>query len=417
MKKRIPIVSLITICLVIFAAYFLRASADSSAVLLETKKSRPSKTAGDQHPALQNPDKFAWEMFVDINKPAQEGSTTSTWETWASDEDVYNNPNVTPVWPGSASPTGFNITRRRKRLRPITQLVIANQELQRTRQLQQRERMRRKKADRGTQVHFLPPQIGSGEEVRMNKATFDFIVANNLWYIQGQEAAFQNNTNVQFPVESKEVKAVWERISESDKERFHWANNPLDGNKPYGLVALHIISKDLPNWTWATFEQVDNPQRCLARPCHDSFGVTANGDVSPELLSLFQTAGLGPEWQFYRLTGMQVDFVDASNQPTILGNSIIEDGFLLTSSCITCHARSTIGPRIGTQQGANRLSVFQPRPPVPPPPIPPDRAISYNGMPDPAWFFTNPQDPTTRKYVQLDFLWSMFRARRRTIPG
>jgi hypothetical protein len=295
-------------------------------------------------------------------------------------------------------------------------LVIANEELRRTRQLQQRDRLRRKKGERGPQVNFIPPQIGSGEEVRMNKATFDFIVANKLWYIQGQEAAFQNNTKIDFPVESKEVKAIWERISEADKARFHWANNPLDGNRPYGLVALHIISKDLPNWTWATFEQVDNPERCLARPCHDTFGITPSGDVSPELQSLFQAAGLGPEWQFYRLTGMQVDFVDASNQPTILGNSVIEKGFLLSSSCITCHSRSTIGPRINGQARANRLSIFQPPPPMPPPPIPPDRSISYNGMPDPTWFFTNPQDPTTRKYLQLDFLWSLFRAKRRTAP-
>ena len=407
MKKRIPIVTLITICLFVFTAYFLRANADSS--------SRPPKTADDQHPALQNPDKFAWEMFVEINKPAQSGSSTSTWETWASDEDVFDNPNVTPVWPGSATPTGFAITRQRKRLRPIRQLVIGNEELRSTRRLQQRERLQRNKKDRGPQVNFIPPQIGSGEEVRMNKATFDFIVANNLWYIQGQETAFQNNTKIDFPVESKEVKAIWQPISEGDKERFHWAPNPADGNKPYGMVALHVISKDLPNWTWATFEQVDNPERCLARPCHDSFGVTASGDVSPELQGLFQAAGLGPEWQFYRLTGMQVDFVDASGQPTILGNSVIENPFRLSSSCITCHSRSTIGPRIGA--GANRLSVFQPRPPVPPPPIPPDRLISYNGMPDPTWFFTNPQDPTTRKYLQLDFLWSLRNARRRTIPS
>lgn len=84
MKKRISIVTLITICLFVFTAHFLRANADSS--------SRPPKTADDQHPALQNPDKFAWEMFVEINKPAQSGSTTSTWETWASDDDVFSNP-------------------------------------------------------------------------------------------------------------------------------------------------------------------------------------------------------------------------------------------------------------------------------------------------------------------------------------
>ena len=29
----------------------------------------------------------------------------------------------------------------------------------------------------------------------------------------------------------------------------------------FGLTALHITTKDLPNWLWATFEHVDNPAR------------------------------------------------------------------------------------------------------------------------------------------------------------
>lgn len=369
----------------------------------------------EQNPALTDPDKFAWELFIQINKPSQSGSSSSIWETWASDEDVYDNPNTKPVWPGSVSPLAFTLPRKKK-LRPITQLQIAKEELLRLRQQQKREKRSRKTGKEGPQASFLPPQVGSGEEVRMNQATFNFIVSNNLWYIQGQEAAFQNGTKIDFPPESKEVKAIWEPITEAQKPRFHWARNPLDHNKPYGLVAVHLISKDLPNWTWATFEQMDNPNRCQVRPCRDSFGVTASGDVSPALRSLLQAAGVGPEWEFYRLTGTQVDFVDTTGQATTLGNSVIENGFLLTSSCITCHSRATIGPRIVGQQRANRLSIFQPPPLTPPPPTPPDRAISYNGMPDPKWFLANPQDPTTRKYLQLDFLWSFFRAKRRTVP-
>src|SRR6185369_11270829 len=152
MKKRIPIVTLITICLFVLTAYFLRANADSS--------SRPPKTADDQHPALQNPDKFAWEMFVEINKPAQAGSSTSTWETWASDDDVFADPNATPVWPGSPSLAAVATTRQRKRLKPITQVVIGNEELRQTRQLQQRERLRRSRADRGPQVTFNALPVG-----------------------------------------------------------------------------------------------------------------------------------------------------------------------------------------------------------------------------------------------------------------
>jgi hypothetical protein len=255
-------------------------------------------------------------------------------------------------------------------------------------------------------VQFLPPQAAS-QEVRLNQAAFDFIVRSDLWYVQGQEAAFQKGDKIEFPPDAVEVKAIWRVINETEKPRFHWATNPADGNKPYGLIALHIISKALPNWTWATFEQVDNPNRCKVGGCKDSFGLAAGGQVSPDLLQLFAGGGMGPEWQNYRLTGSQVDFVNASGQPTLLGNSEIEGRFMLTSSCITCHARATIGP---PKPAVNRLSVFRRPPPFP---TPPDALVSYNGQPDPLWFFADPSNPATRKYLQMDFVWSFLRAKRR----
>lgn len=349
----------------------------------------------DVNPAMNNPDKFAWELFAAISKPASNGSNDVLWETWENEDDVFLNPNTTPVWTGAAPQPQS----RPKRLKPITQLKIALEEGQRI-----RARQSRKKAKR-VLPQFVPPQNGSGEEVRMNKPTFDFIVANNLWYIEGQTAAFSTGATIDFPTDSKEIKAVWQPISEEQKPRFHWQPNPLDGNKPYGLVALHVISKDLPNWTWATFEQMDNPLRCKALGCHDTFGTTSSDGVSPALLALFSDAGLGPEWQYYRLDGTQIDFTDATGIPTLLGNSITEDGFISTSSCLTCHARSTIGPTAAGQT-ANRLAVFQKSSPPP--------LVSYNGSPIPTWYFSDPTKPASRKYLQLDFLWSLRNALHRT---
>ena len=40
----------------------------------------------------------------------------------------------------------------------------------------------------------------------------------------------------------------------------------------FGLTALHITTKDLPNWFWATFESVYNPGRCDYMGCSDCFG-------------------------------------------------------------------------------------------------------------------------------------------------
>ncbi|HEY2838356.1 MAG TPA: hypothetical protein VGJ26_04365, partial [Pirellulales bacterium] len=44
------------------------------------------------------------------------------------------------------------------------------------------------------------------------------------------------------------------------------------GNTQYALVAMHVISKLAPNWTWATFEHKDNPGRCDVIGCKDAFG-------------------------------------------------------------------------------------------------------------------------------------------------
>jgi len=354
---------------------------------------RDGAQTSDGDPAINEPDRFAWTVFVEINKAANNGSKDRVWEKWAPDEDVYGNPNRAPIWPGAA--TGLQETGPRpKTLRPITQLQIASEENQR---LPRRRRQRGRPAGL-----FLPAQAG-GEEVRMNRATFDFIVSNNLWYVEGQEAAFARGTKINFPVEAKEIKAIWRPITDAEKPRFYWQLNPAD-NKVYGLVAIHIITKDIPNWTWATFEQMDNPNHCKEMKCKDDFGLKPDGSVSAGLLKMMQDAGLGPEWQYYRLNGAQVDFTDSTGRPTLLGNSIIEDGFVTTSSCITCHARATIGQRIPGQSRANRLSVFKSTSPL----------ISDNGTPDPRWYYADPSRPQTLKYLQLDFLWSMFRAKRRS---
>jgi hypothetical protein len=347
------------------------------------------------NPAINTPDKFAWETFVSINKPVTPGGNTATWESWINEEDVYADPNHIPTWPAQQLLAQQLV----KRLKPITQLRIQKEEVA----------THNKRLHIGeTKTLLVAPLQGGAEEVRMNKSTFGFIVENKLWYIEGQVDAFysyqKTGKTISFPTGSKEIKAIWKPITEEQKPRFHWASNPSENNKTYGLVAIHIISKDLPNWTWATFEQIDNPERCKILGCNDGFGTTESGNLSPELTKMFADAGLGPEWKYYRLDGTQTNFTDAQGRPTLLGNSVTEDGFVPTSSCITCHARSTIGPPVTGETGANRLSVFDPTNPN----------QSNNGTPDPKWYYKDPKDRSTVKYVQLDFLWSLQNANHRT---
>ncbi|NJL27720.1 MAG: hypothetical protein HC897_07410 [Thermoanaerobaculia bacterium] len=123
------------------------------------------------------------------------------------------------------------------------------------------------------------------EIVYRNKATFDYIVENGLWYVEGVEQAFQNGLVYDFPVGAIEVKTNWYLLTAEQATSGRYftmtltSESRVDGSvvsseeTVYGLVAMHLSTKDLPNWFWSTFEHIDNPGRCDFIGCHDSFGV------------------------------------------------------------------------------------------------------------------------------------------------
>jgi len=280
---------------------------------------------------------------------------------------------------------------------------------------------KKKKADK-----LMIAPAGGSEEVRRNESSFDFIISNNLWYTEGLKCAFSkgvdssgypNGQNVTFKTDAIEIKARWKTIKESDKPNYHWN---YDGTGTlYGLIGLHVISKTLPNWTWATFEWVGNAGRCDYMGCHDTFGVTpANvspapnpggqyppGTVTAGLQKLFTEAGFdqewAAEWQNYRLKGSQNDFTSNTGVTNLLGNSIIEDGFVQTSSCMTCHANAAVdlngspNPTFGFTPGGQSL----------------------NGPVNPAWFYNlNTWNPTKlafkANYYPIDFIWAVANAQK-----
>ena len=122
----------------------------------------------------------------------------------------------------------------------------------------------------------------------------------------------------------------------------------------------------------------------------------------------------GTRWQNYRLRGTQVDFVDSFGNATILANSQIESGFQLTSSCITCHARATIGARRADEEDANRLSIFKEI--LPQSKAPSILVGNIGALPEELFVQRTFENPVTGelKYLQLDFVWSLMRARRKS---
>jgi hypothetical protein len=365
-----------------------------------------SATAQTIDPAepINNPDKFNWQQFVIINKNAGIAAhpSDSVWETWASDADTFPNPasmpsGAKPVWPDpNAACT--------KTLHPSFQRILS------------------KRSEGTITPDLLPVDINGGEEVRRNKDTFDFIINSGYWTRDGLKKAFANGTIISAPITSIEIKANWVPANDGDESNFH-VNTDCQ-NKKFKLVALHLITKALPNWTWATFEHVDNVGRCDFIGCRDSFGsqttltppnrepsgnkslilgktygASATCDKTPALLKLFSDAGLDAKvWSNYCLKGSQVDFATAAGEPIRLGNSITEAGFVSTSSCMTCHVRASVNG-----EGKNQLS--------------PGGFLALGqaagetdtgaiGYPDPNWFrYSN--EAGTRFLMQTDFLWAL----------
>jgi len=170
---------------------------------------------------------------------------------------------------------------------------------------------------------------------------------------------------------------------------------------PVALVALHIITKQVPNWTWATFEHWKNPGRCDDTGCRDAFGAAEpvvaaqrKPDLgypqcrpSEALRRMFAAAGIADVWLNYCLKGTQSDFVTSTGAPTLLGNSVAETINAGVphgrSSCITCHAEAAFDRR-------GRMARAEPK----------------VGAPRPSWFIST-GSAAAPQFRQADFVWAI----------
>ncbi len=240
------------------------------------------------------------------------------------------------------------------------------------------------------------------EEVRENGATEDYIAGTTFWNRAAQAAAATDAVDVQFPQPSVEIKADWIELSTLGPQGHGLDCNNLppgftqsihvetvDGTC-FALAGMHLISKLLDKWIWATFEPqnaITNPYRCQVLGCNDPFGskpAASNGaktQLTQRLQALMKAANLAPEWSNYRLDAVQTDF----HRPKLLGNSIIEGenvGMKLTqASCISCHAVSSV--KSDGTDGINILAALA-TPPV--------------GFPQPL---------PSNAWIRRDFVWSL----------
>jgi hypothetical protein len=295
---------------------------------------RPAAAAADPNPAMQDPDQVAWRLFVEAVAPGKGAATT--FETWATDADTFN--------PDPKFPTGRSASLH---ARVIPALARARGNL------------------RAVRPHLTLEASGikTLEDVHRNEPTFKFIKDNELYKISGLVAHF--GENLQFPKDSVEIKTNWVAVADipaftngkvtPDQVGQYFYVSKDNSNAQWALVAMHVISKEVPNWTWATFESRWNPARCDIIGCHDVFGATV-ADVPPNpqpnqgygacdktdaVTQMFKTASVGAVFANYCLKGSQIDFIDNTGLAIRLGNSVTEAGQVQNSSCMRCHGQAS----------------------------------------------------------------------------
>ena len=423
----------------------------------------PAQQLSDPNPAMNNPDKVAWDLFVELNRPALEGKRgvpdpnkkhgdpgLRVWETWKQTStpgnDVFRKKGAKPEeWDTPQTKTNEGKPRKVFSL-PKSEVI----------RLLDAPAMKSAEAGLDKQLSKTPVLNDNAQESKINQPGFDFIVREGLYSLDGQEKFRETGRKVEFPVGTINVKAAWrqftpEEIKAGKPARYYTAEQ--DG-KVWGLTGFHITSKDIPNWLWATFEHVDNPPPEI--PDLDRYTEFLNPRQSPSPppteYSVEQRLRKVPEplrntyWQNYVLRGTQVDFVDSMGNSTLLANTQLENGMQLTASCIGCHSRSTRGDRfdnvtvngkrlypdgtyfypgghlikvgdIGDTSTSNRLTVnpakvfWQLDPQHPDNNTAAQYVMGAIGAPKPEWFLDSGGNS---RYTQLDFIWGFVHAERKT---
>ncbi len=398
MRKGIYVAVALLLCVAAKTYFGSRSSGSkgSQSILVTTASASPAGADDPCKLPTRAPDpndakavaETAWRIFVAINCPANK--TQLVWETWSEQYTIYTQPGQ-PVGNPSrlhGSALGAILSAdspgaKAGELNPVT----------------------------GCQKLFRPPSnmpnpqtkspVGYFcEEVHLDPTARAYILQHGYQFRIGQQQAVVSSTAIQFPTTAVEVKADWFPAKDFDPAQFTCTSpsglhTEMIAGECYALVGMHINSKLLPNWLWATFEPqnaVTNPQRCstsLFGPCYDPFGsnpATSSGGTietqqTPALAALMKQAHLAPEFSNYRMDGAQVDFGTTQN-PTLLGNSIIEGEtvpgiFKGQASCISCHSASVI----------NNAGIEIPTKPVGPEPPPSNWPPSG--------------------YMRRDFVWSL----------
>ncbi len=367
----------------------------------------------EKEAVIADPATFAWKMFVFMNWPELPGHrgqpdsnrsigapTATVWESFKNINEVY--------LPGGRRPAAWE-TNDELPWAPLSKSRPTKADLQALGPVD------------SNWMHYLAEQVMiDGQQivtedannpqesnivqydVRGNLDYFRYVVDNpsghQLYNVDGQLDALNDKSfRFQFPRDTLEVKASWRILSPTEDASRYWTAIGVyyDNHRNFhisriGLTGLHIISKVLPDWFWITFEQVDNATATFTYSLgKKGTAVGANINYSTSLdpvNDMWQKALAGTKWQYYRLMGTQDAFETPGKQPTLMGNTQMETYFQSSSSCISCHKLTSIGPAADL-----RLQFFYPL-------LPYEGAVDFDKVAQ--------QQFPGKTFKEMDYAWS-----------
>jgi hypothetical protein len=306
----------------------------------------------EEDPGTGNPikffDNYSWRLFVALNWPAmpdQRGeadgskslgdlSATSNgmempiprvWETWKSVEEVFS--------PDGKAPSDWNTFDTIHECQNVDSAHDATAKV-----LTEFTKLDNVLGDLN-QVNDIGFPVGPliarnrtyvRYEIRMNQAEFEFIRSKKLYRRENLPKP-EDEKELPFASGSIGVKAAWREfklpVERGLLSRYYhrdaWAFNPATKQcekKTFGLVGFHVTQKTphRPQWTWSTFEHVDNLSVGPDAPTgtestFDSSG-PATGNISPPA-PITSTNGPLPDPQPVKIARQHFNTQDFSSIP------------------------------------------------------------------------------------------------------
>lgn len=382
----------------------------------------------DADTAINSPGVYAWKLFLNINRPGYSSTDKrrgnaipnreigddgpTIWEGWKHPKEVYREGGKPPDKFSQPTPPDFE----RRELQKGLVLLASSKGFDigklrfdsfSAKNLVSRPELRQLLVD--ANISLSSEEEKAFSETRINKSAFTFIRDSNLYSKKGLIKFWTDQKPIEFERAGIEIKARWKYLG-ADTQESKWKDryHTLKIDKElYGLTSLHIITKDVPNWFWCTFEHFDSKEPNLSP---DQKVPDIDPQTNKEFVRIKGSRGPIPKvikntkWQYYRLRGTQTAFNNGFGVPETLDNTQLEQVTTFPSSCMSCHARSSIGPL-----GLRYMYLDQPFPDTGMKPIRDSAPIftGPTGPPEEGLFI----DPTNKKrFIQADFVWSIFRA-------